>query len=137
MIAIASVIATIVIPIVIVYCKMRARKQQFRLKIERIRNSVLSAQDERLFDRCKSSIDGVRSACAEIERDINNIAGFRSDEAEYIGLTRQDIECRDEKAERPASLHPRTYGNWMPPPRFHLGRERIESLLNALIDHAK
>lgn len=114
-----------------------SRLHDFRTRITNIIRPVIEARDNAIVSKHGLSIRAVREACLAIQRDISSPESFNAVIAKYLGLTRQDIECRDESAERPESLNPRTYDNWRPKPRYELGRQRIAGLLNALIDHAQ
>jgi hypothetical protein len=121
------------------------RRIDFRAAISAMRETILASDNPNLVGAHQQSLPRVREECAKVEGDIwcSSHAAFTAAKKEYCNLTRDDIECRDRSQKPPPPRD--AFGNycpgrtlaWEPPARYELGRERMRSLLDRLLDCAK
>lgn len=115
------------------------RKRDFCLAIASLRDVILAVQDTELVEAHKQSLPRFREECAKVEPDVTDAFGYKATRDEYLGITPPDIECPDRSQEPPP---PRDqFGNykpqpgWQPPCRYNLGRQRLKTLLDTMINH--
>jgi hypothetical protein len=110
-----------------------ARKQQFCSAISNLRDQFGLVRDDLLVDAHAQSLSRIREEAAKIRSDIGRRKwdALNSCVSSYSGLTKNDIENRDHKANMAPGSDP------VPPPNYALGRARICELLNEMLKQAE
>jgi hypothetical protein len=121
------------------------RIRAFRAYVLAVRGSFDDVHNRELVEAHAQSRSGIRVEAAKVREDTSS--GKREDfdgvVSAYCALTGENIECRDRTQQPPAAKD--RFGNytpgrvlgWQPEARYELGRERIKTFLDKLLEYAE
>ena len=120
------------------------RKRDFIATIRALRYDCVVAQGHDLVEIHAKSLQWFPEECARVQKDItgNKRALFQATADAWLGLKKDDIECRDRTQQPPApkdqfgNYSPGATLTWQPPARYEDGRTKLITLLDTLIECA-
>ena len=118
------------------------RKREFAAAVRALRYDCARAQGHELVGVHAGSVQWLPESSAKVQKDVAGAkhASFKAAVDAYLGLCKEDIECRDHSQLPPAPKD--QFGNyapgvtltWQPPARYEYGRKKLLALLDTLIE---